>query len=150
MADTLQIVGFMLGREHYGLDIMGVEEIIRMMEITPVPRAPHFVEGIINLRNQIIPVIDLRKRLKMPPIEGSESTRIVVMKMESRRLGFIVDKVEEVVHIPAGDIEEAPGMASKSNQYVSGVARTSKGMVILLDIVKMFTPDEHMMLAEID
>ena len=149
MSESKQFVGFMLDSEHYGVDIMAVEEIIRPMDITPVPRAPVFVEGIINLRGRIIPVVDLRKRLNMPVAVTSEHVRIIVMRIDNRRLGFIVDKVEEVMHIAVDRIEEAPGMASHAHHYVEGVARTQKGMVILLDILKIFTPDEHIQIASI-
>ena len=149
MSEIKQYVGFMMGSEHYGVDIMAVEEIIRSMDITPVPRAPSFVVGLINLRGRIIPVVDLRDRLKIPVAGASESMRIIVMKIDNRRLGFIVDKVEEVMHIAVNHIEEAPGVASRSHHYVEGVARTKKGMVILLDILKIFTPDEHLQMSNI-
>jgi purine-binding chemotaxis protein CheW len=151
MADTIQIVGFMLGDGHYGLDIMGVEEIIRMLDITPVPRAPSFVEGIINLRGRIIPVVDLRKRLNISPSPESGSTRVVVMKVDERRLGFLVDKVEEVMDLPVNTIGDAPGISSGAAQhYVEGVARTHKGMIILLDILKIFSPEEHQQLQDLN
>jgi purine-binding chemotaxis protein CheW len=150
MAETMQLVGFELRNEHYGVDIMGVEEIIRLQEITPVPRAPDFVEGIINLRNQIIPIVDLRKRLRMPVPAENENTRIIVMKIDTRRLGFMVDKVEEVMYISTDLIEDAPGMSGGvQGNYVDGVARTEKGMVIILDVVKIFSPEEHVQLAMI-
>ncbi len=147
MAESKQFVGFMLGSEHYGVDIMAVEEIIRPMEITPVPRAPSFVEGIINLRGRIIPVVDLRKRLHMAITDSGDNMRIIVMRVDNRRLGFIVDKVEEVMHVSVDLIEEAPGVVSRAQQYVEGVARTKKGMIILLDILKIFTPDEHLQMT---
>ncbi|MDR2883640.1 MAG: chemotaxis protein CheW [Deferribacteraceae bacterium] len=150
MADTKQFVGFQLRNEHYGVDIMGVEEIIRLQDITPVPRAPDFVEGIINLRNQIIPIVDLRKRLRMPVPAENENTRIIVMKIETRRLGFMVDRVEEVMYISTDLIEDAPGMSGGvQGNYVDGVARTDKGMIIILDVVKIFSPEEHMQLSMI-
>jgi purine-binding chemotaxis protein CheW len=150
MADTVQIVGFILGDGHYGLDIMGVEEIIRMLDITPVPRAPAFVEGIINLRGRIIPVVDLRKRLHMTPLPHSGNTRIVVMKVDERRLGFIVDKVEEVMDIAVHTIGDAPGSTDASQHYVEGVARTPKGMIILLDILKIFSAEENQELIKLE
>ncbi|MDR2401785.1 MAG: chemotaxis protein CheW [Deferribacteraceae bacterium] len=150
MSETIQIVGFILGDGHYGLDIMGVEEIIRMLDITPVPRAPSFVEGIINLRGRIIPVVDLRKRLHITPAPHSGNTRVVVMKVDDRRLGFIVDKVEEVMDLPVSIIGEAPGVSlSAAQHYVEGVARTPKGMIILLDILKIFSPEEHQELQKL-
>ncbi|MDR2104539.1 MAG: chemotaxis protein CheW [Deferribacteraceae bacterium] len=150
MAETIQIVGFVLGDGHYGLNIMAVEEIIRMLDITPVPRAPSFVEGIINLRGRIIPVVDLRKRLHITAAPIGGNTRIVVMKVDERRLGFIVDKVEEVMDIPLSSIGEAPGISpTVKQQYVEGVARMPKGMIILLDILRIFSPEEHIELQSI-
>jgi purine-binding chemotaxis protein CheW len=145
----MQIVGFMLGDEHFGLNIMGVEEIIRLIDITPVPRAPDFVEGIINLRGLIIPVVDLRTRLRISPVAGN-NVMIIVARVDDKRLGFIVDKVEEVIHVPTDCIESAPGVsASNTQKYVDGVARTEKGMVIILDIAKIFSPDEKLLLENV-
>lgn len=151
MNEHEQFVGFMMGEEHYGVDIMAVEEIIRPIDITPVPKAPSFVEGIINLRGRIIPVVDLRKRLGISGFETiSENTRIIVMNIEDKRLGFVVDNVEHVMHIPTEHMEPAPAMSSKSSLYVEAVARTKMGMVIILDILKIFTPDEHLQLASMN
>lgn len=146
-----QYVGFVLGNEHYGVDIMGVEEIIRLMEITPVPRVPAFVEGIINLRGYIIPVVDLRKRLGLAiKAEDKDSERIIVTILGDRRMGFIVDKVEQVMHISQENLDETPGTATKAAQkYVTGVARTSKGIVIILDMFKIFTDKEIQEISKI-
>ena len=153
MAETTQIVGFVLGDEHYGVDIMHVESIIRPVEITPVPRAPGFVEGIINLRGNIIPIVDLRKRLNMPVPAENDDTRIVIAFVGDRRLGVMVDKVERVMNIPNDNIDVAPGTASKAaSQYVSGVARTGERgetMIILLDIFRIFSAEEHEALSKI-
>ena len=146
MADLKQFVGFMISHEHYGIDIMAVEEIIRMVEITPVPRAPVFVEGIINMRGRVIPIVDLRKKLNIMVSDESDSTRIVVVNINNRRIGLIVDKVEEVIRIEDGAIEDAPGTAHTDNNYISGVARTSKCMVIILDINRLFSSQEVMAL----
>ena len=144
MAELKQFVGFMLAKEHYGIDIMVVEEIIRIVEITPVPRAPSFVEGIINMRGRVIPVVDLRKKLSIASHgERSEATRIIVTCIDGKRMGFIVDKVEEVIKIGAEHIDKAPGTSRAIDNYISGVARTKeKGMVIVLDILKVFSPQE--------
>ena len=136
MAELRQFVGFMLAQEHYGIDIMAVEEIIRMVDITPVPRAPAFVEGIINMRGRVIPIVDLRKKLNVRVSENNESTRIVVVCIQNRRIGLIVDKVEEVIRIEVDAIDN----------YINGVARTSKCMVIILDIFKVFSIQEQMAL----
>ncbi|MBV9270139.1 MAG: purine-binding chemotaxis protein CheW, partial [Candidatus Eremiobacteraeota bacterium] len=99
-SETVQVVSFHLGTEEYGVDISQVQEIIRMVEITYVPRAPHFMEGVINLRGQLIPIIDLRTRFSMPRAEHTKSTRIVVTEIGSKRIGIVVDSVSEVINIP--------------------------------------------------
>lgn len=149
MAEQKQFVGFVLHQEHYGVDIMSVEEIIRMVEITPVPRAPVFVEGIINIRGRVIPIVDLRKKLKMGDFSNTETTRIIIVCINSRRIGLIVDKVEEVIRIGVDAIDRAPGTSPSIDNYVSGVARTSNGMVIILDILKLFSLQEQIALEKI-
>ncbi len=146
MAELRQFVGFMLAQEHYGIDIMAVEEIIRMVDITPVPRAPAFVEGIINMRGRVIPIVDLRKKLNVRVSENNESTRIVVVCIQNRRIGLIVDKVEEVIRIEVDAIDKAPGTSPTIDNYINGVAITSKCMVIILDIFKVFSIQEQMAL----
>ncbi len=150
MAELKQFVGFILGKEHYGVDIMIVEEIIRMVEITPVPRAPSFVEGIINMRGRVIPIVDLRKKLSITGNEIDDHTRIIVTFIDNKRMGFIVDKVEEVIKISTDNIDRAPGTSRAIDNYISGVARTKeKGMVIILDFLKIFSPQEQIALASL-
>ena len=133
MAELRQFVGFMLAQEHYGIDIMAVEEIIRMV-------------GIINMRGRVIPIVDLRKKLNVRVSENNESTRIVVVCIQNRRIGLIVDKVEEVIRIEVDAIDKAPGTSPTIDNYINGVARTSKCMVIILDIFKVFSIQEQMAL----
>ncbi|MBQ3034238.1 MAG: purine-binding chemotaxis protein CheW [Deferribacterales bacterium] len=151
MAELKQFVGFVLGKEHYGIDIMIVEEIIRIVDITPVPRAPSFVEGIINMRGRVIPIVDLRKKLCISnDTQCNDSTRIIVTCIDNKRMGFIVDSVEEVIKISSDNIDKAPGTSRAIDNYISGVARTvEKGMVIILDIRKIFSPQEQMALDSI-
>ncbi len=149
MAELKQFVGFMLDQEHYGIDIMAVEEIIRMVNITPVPRAPIFVEGIINIRGRVIPIVDLRKKLNMKGKEIDEASRIIITNFQNRRIGLIVDKVEEVIRIEVSQIDRAPGTSSAIDHYVSGVARTPKYMLIVLDILKIFSTQEQIALANL-
>ena len=146
MAELRQFVGFMLAQEHYGIDIMAVEEIIRMVEITPVPLAPVFVDGIINMRGRGIPLGDFRKKLKVKVSVSNESTRIIVVCIQNRRIGLIVDKVEEVIRIEVDNIDKAPGTSPAIDNYIGGVARTSKCMVIILDILKVFSIQEQLAL----
>src|SRR5579872_5455261 len=103
--EVVQVVSFRLGNEEYGVDISQVQEIIRMVEITHVPRAPRFMEGVINLRGQLIPIIDLRTRFGMPRTDHTKSKRIVVTEIGSKRVGIVVDSVSEVINIPIENVE---------------------------------------------
>src|SRR5512141_2159412 len=104
----LQLVTFNISQEEYGVDILKVQEIIRTMEITKVPRAPDFVEGVINLRGKVIPIIDLRKRFDMDSRDHDSQTRIIVIELNNMIVGFVVDSVSEVLRIPASTVEAPP------------------------------------------
>lgn len=103
--EVLQLVSFQLGQEEFAIDILGVQEIIRLVEITPVPNAPYYVEGVVNLRGKVIPIINLRSRFGLPEVEPTKDTRIIVVEVEHSILGFIVDSVEEVLRLPEEVIE---------------------------------------------
>ena len=106
--EILQLVTFSIGEENFGVDILKVQEIIRMMDITKVPRAPEFVEGVINLRGKVIPIIDLRRRFGRAPRPHDKDTRIIVIEMSGIIVGFVVDAVSEVLRIPKSTVEPAP------------------------------------------
>lgn len=149
--ELIQVVSFHLGSEEYGVDISQVQEIIRMVEITHVPRAPHFMEGVINLRGQLIPIIDLRTRFAMPRAEQTKSTRIVVTEIGSKRVGIVVDSVSEVLNIPMEHIEEAPDMiAGVGTEYIQGVGKVGDRLVILLDLTMVITGEEKADLESLD
>ncbi len=135
---------FALGAEEYGLQILKVREIIGWMEMTAVPRTPAFVNGVINLRGQVIPVIDLRAKFAMPAIPRTEQTCIIVAEMEQagRRIqtGLIVDRVSEVLNIPAESIEEAPTFdPSVRSDFILGLGKIGRGVKILLDIDRVLS-----------
>jgi len=141
--EPVQVVSFNLGKEEYGVDISQVQEIIRMVEITHVPRAPHFMEGVINLRGQLIPIIDLRTRFSMPRALLTKSTRIVVTEIGNKRVGLIVDSVSEVLNIPIEQVEEAPDMiAGAGTEYIQGVGKVNDRLIILLDLTMVMSGDE--------
>jgi purine-binding chemotaxis protein CheW len=147
----VQVVSFELGSEEYGVDISQVQEIIRMVEITHVPRAPHFMEGVINLRGQLIPIIDLRTRFGMARAEHTKSTRIVVTEIGSKRVGIVVDSVSEVLNIPIEQIEDAPDMiAGVGTEYIQGVGKVADRLIILLDLSMVMTVDEKTALETAD
>jgi len=134
-AGLLQLVTFNIAEEEFGVDILSVQEIIRLMQITNVPRAPACIEGVINLRGKVIPVIDMRKRFNMPAIERDSRTRIIVMEFGAKIVGFLVDAVSEVLRIPADTVEEAPAVVSGvGSEYIKGVGKLDDRLLILLDL----------------
>lgn len=143
MAETIQVVSFKLGSEEYGVDIAQVQEINRMVAVTHVPRAPKFMEGVINLRGQLIPIIDLRTRFGMPRVEHSKNTRIVVTEIGTKRVGMVVDSVSEVLRLDLGQIEDAPEMISGvDTEYIRGVGKIEDRLIILLDLAKIINAGE--------
>ena len=144
----LQIVVCELADEHYGLDIAKVFEIIRHQPITPVPRAPKFVKGVINLRGRIIPVVDLRGRFEMIAAEPTKETRIVVAESSSTRVGLIVDSVSEVLLLPIDAIEATPGVAAGADaEYLRGIAKLGDRLVLLLELDGLCGLEEQNALA---
>ncbi len=136
--ELIQLVSFRLGQEEFGLDILKVQEINRMVEITKVPQAPHYCEGVINLRGKVIPVIDLRKKFEMDVEEWTKNTRIIVCDVDGTVIGMIVDAVEEVLRIPSSTIEPAPEIVTSVNSdYIKGVAKLEGRLLIFLDISKI-------------
>ncbi len=146
-----QLVLFDLGSEHYAIDSMNVREIIRMQTITKIPGAPMSVEGVINLRGKVTPVLDLRKRLGLSVTEESKETRIVVVEVEGQDVGLIVDGVSEVLRIPVSVIEPTSTIvAAEEADYILGVAKLESKLVILLDIARLLVGGEKRMPLSID
>jgi purine-binding chemotaxis protein CheW len=142
-SDQLQLVTFEVGNEQFAVDILAVQEINRMMQITRVPQSPDCLEGVINLRGRIIPVIDLRKRFGLENLTRSEDSRIVVVEVSGRVLGFIVDKVNEVLRVDSSIVDAPPAMATSNDRdYIRGVAKLESRLVILLDLVRLFANDK--------
>jgi purine-binding chemotaxis protein CheW len=138
MAKDIQVVGFRVGKEHFGVPIELVHEIVRIMEITAVPDAPDFIEGVINLRGKIIPVIDLRKRFGETTISASKKNRILVAEIMGKIVGLVVDAASEVVKIPPSDIEPPPNVFGESEvNYVTGVGKIGSKLIILVDLGKI-------------
>jgi purine-binding chemotaxis protein CheW len=136
-----------LGKEEYGLEILKVREIIGYMEITAVPRMPAYVRGVINLRGQVIPVVDLRAKFGMDAVAKTEHTCIIVVEIKSgdRKLstGIVVDRVSEVLDIPAEKIEEAPAFgAAVDTDFIRGMGKINDSVKILLDIDKVLGSQE--------
>lgn len=146
----LQLVTFNISSEEFGVDILKVQEIIRTMEITKVPRAPEFVEGVINLRGKVIPIIDLRKRFSMESRTHDSQTRIVVIEINNMIVGFVVDSVSEVLRIPADTVVPPPSVVSGvDSEFISGVGKLSDRLLILIDLEKLLSPEEHAALEQV-
>ena len=149
MEKDLQVVGFRIGNETYGVRIAAVREIVRVPEITSVPNAPESIEGVINLRGKIIPVMDLRKRFGLAEIVTDKKNRILVVELENKLLGLIVNSASEVLKIAPSDIE-VPGnvFAEGESGYVTGVGKLKGRLIILLDINKLLHRPEFKRLEE--
>jgi len=133
--NEVQLVVFKLGREEYGVSILQVQEIKRIMDITRVPHSPDYIKGVINLRGSVLPVIDLKNRLSLPPADYTDDTRIIIVRVEDITVGLIVDGVSEVTTLAAENIEPPNNVASGvSAQYLSGVGKQDEKLLILLNL----------------
>lgn len=138
-----QLVGFRIGRETFGLPISIVREIIRVPEITAVPDAPPYVEGVINLRGRIIPVVDLRKRFGQLKIEPDKKNRVVVVELERRAIGLIVNSASEVLRVPPSEIEHPSDVFPEGEMnFITGVGKLNGRLVMLLDLNRMLQRGE--------
>ena len=136
--ELLQLVSFKIGEEEFGVDILKVQEINRMMAVTRVPDAPEYVEGVVNLRGKVIPVVDLRRKFGMERKEADKHTRIIVMELDGKLAGFVVDAVSEVLRIPKSVIEPPPAItASVKADYITAIGKLNDKLLTLLDIEKV-------------
>lgn len=149
--EILQLVSFNIGNEEFGIDILKVEEIIRLISITKIPNAPDFIEGVINLRGKVIPVIDLRTRLKREKKQHDNNTRVIVVEVNGRTVGFIVDSVREVLRVPKSITEPPPSIvAGVDSEYITAIGKLEDRLLILLDLEKVLSHKQKEELAEID
>jgi len=143
--DDSKYLSFLLSREEYAIDILKVQEIIGLIPITPVPNAPEYIRGVLNLRGKIIPVMDLRTRFGMNRTEDTDETCVIVAQEEEYLMGIVVDKVSEVLVIQGSEIEEVPsfGIAGKS-EYLSGIGKVKEQVKMIVDVHKVLfdVPDE--------
>jgi len=136
--ELIQLVSFRLAQEEFGIDILKVQEINRMVEITQVPQAPSYCEGVINLRGKVIPVIDLRTKFGLVCRDRDKDTRIVVCDVDGYQIGMIVDEVHEVLRIPGSSIVPCPEVATAVGQdYINGVAKLEDRLLIFLDVSRI-------------
>lgn len=142
--EVLQLVTFRLGNEEFSLDILKVQEIIRHMDLTRVPRTPEFVDGVINLRGRVIPVLDLRKRFGLPEDQNTNETRIIVVDVDNTTVGLKVDAVSEVLRLPADTVEPPPSIVTGTEtDYIKGVGKLDGRLLILLDVAKILNRSER-------
>jgi purine-binding chemotaxis protein CheW len=142
MNRELHIVGFQVGRETYGVPITSLHEIVRVPEITAVPDAPEYIEGVINLRGKIVSVIDLRKRFGLEHVAPARQNRILVLEHRGRLSGLIVDAASEVIKIPAADVEPSPAIFQESGlNCVTGLGKYEGRLIVLLDMAKLLAPN---------
>lgn len=140
---VLQCVTFRLQDEIYGINVMRVQEVLRVTEIAPVPGAPHYVLGIINLRGNVVTVIDTRERLGLDAKDMDESTRIVIIEADKLVVGILVDAVAEVVDLRTSEIESAPSVGNdESSKYIQGVVSRDGELLILVDLNKLLNDEE--------
>ena len=147
---TLQLVSFRLAQEEYGVEITRVREIILMGEITRVPQTPHFVKGLINLRSTVIPVIDLRARFGLTEAEVTDESRIMVVNVAGKTIGIVVDAVSEVLRVSSDQIAPPPPtVVSLGTEYLTGLVKLEKQLLLLLDIDRLLGTEETAALARI-
>lgn len=140
--DVVQVVAFQLGNEEYAVDILNVQEINRLLNITRVPRSPDYIDGVVNLRGSIIPVINLHTKFNLSKNGEDEDTRIIVFQFEDVKAGIIVDKVSEVLHLRRSDIEETSKVYNSMDaEMIKGVAKVEDRLLILLDLQKLLGID---------
>jgi len=149
--ELLQLVSFKIANEEFGVDILNVQEINKMTTITKVPNSPAFVEGVINLRGRVIPVVNLRVKMSMPNKEYDKDTRIIVVDLSGKTVGFLVDSVSEVLRIPRNIIEPPPSMVAGINSnYITAVGKLEDRLLILLDLDKVLLEEEKTVLETVN
>ena len=143
-SDLLQLVIFQLGGEEFGVEIMAVQEIIKMPAITAIPQAPEYVAGVINLRGRIIVVVNLGKKFNILSSEKNKEYKVIVVELENQVIGMMVDSVSEVLRIPSTSVDPAPGMVASgsSSNYIQGVGKLEDRLLILLDLRNVLSDHE--------
>lgn len=139
LREPLQLVSFHVGDEEFGLDILRVQEIIRLQPLTRVPNLPDYIDGVFNLRGRVIPVIGLRKRLGLEKQPPDKQTRIVVVDVHNQTLGFIVDSVSEVLRIHSDTVEPTPRLSKTERDYISGVGKLDSRLLLLIDLEQLMS-----------
>lgn len=141
--EVLQWVTYRLDEETYGINVMQVQEVLRYTEIAPVPGAPDYVLGIINLRGNVVTVIDTRSRFGLPPTDTTDNTRIVIIESDEQVVGILVDSVAEVVYLRSSEIDSTPNVGTEeSAKFIQGVSNRNGNLLILVDLNKLLSDEE--------
>lgn len=149
--ELTQLVSFHLDNEEYGVEVLKVREIIRMVNITHMPNTPPYVEGIINLRGKVIPIISMRRKFGLTDAENNNQTRVIIMDVGGELLGFTVDSVSEVIRISASEIQPSPSVAAGGvgQEYIDGVINHGERLLVLLNLDLMFSNEEKELFGSI-
>jgi len=149
--EVKQLISFMVGEEEFGLEILKIKEVIRIQQITKLPKAPSFVKGVINLRGDVIPVIDLREKFGLEGKDYGSMTRVIVVEVGGKSIGMVVDSVSQVIRVPIDQIEPAPPMVGGlAAEYLEGVAKMEDRLIILVRIDKILSMDEKIELKKME
>lgn len=142
--ELIQLVSFHLDNEEYGVEVLKVREIIRMVNITHMPNTPSYIDGIINLRGKVIPIISMRRRFGLMDMENNNQTRVIIMDVGGEMLGFTVDAVSEVIRVSASEIQPSPSVATNGigQEYIAGVINHAERLLVLLNLDLMFSNEE--------
>jgi purine-binding chemotaxis protein CheW len=148
--ETDQIISFVVGRENFGVLIQEVKEVIRIREITRLPKAPDFVKGVINLRGDVIPVIDLREKFSMEVEDYTDMTRVIVVEVDGKSIGMVVDSVSHVLRLSRDQIDPAPPLVGGlAGEYIKGVGKLDEKLIILLNIERILSQEEKIELDQL-
>ena len=147
---TREVLVFVLGTEEYGVDILKVQEIRGYEKVTPIPKAPPYLKGIVNLRGVIVPLVDMRVRFALPDPRYDSTTVVVILRVSGRVIGLVVDAVSDVVQLAPRDVKDAPGLGSVvDSSFLAGLATRDERMILLLDIEKLLSSGEMNLLAQV-
>ena len=148
--ETREVLVFVLGSEEYGVDILKVQEIRGYEKVTPIPAAPDYLKGVVNLRGVIVPVIDMRVKFRLPDVRYDSFTVVVILRFGARVIGLVVDAVSDVVHFAQSDVRPAPQLGSLvDGSFIAGLATQGDRMVLLLDIEKLLSSGELNLLEQV-
>ena len=148
--ETVQIISFKVGDEEYGLEILKVKEVIKVTEITKLPKAPSFVKGVVNLRGDVIPIIDLREKFGLEKAEESDANRVIVVEIEGKSVGMAVDSVSHVIRINESQIDNPPLVGGMTGDYIRGVVKLGDRLIVLINVDKILTSEEKIELGKIE